>query len=543
MTELILNVDDDETVRYVKSRSLRLGGFDVREAKDGASALELVERLHPALVLLDVKLPDIGGFEVCRLIKRRWPDIIVIQVSASLVSAVDRVEGLENGADCYLTAPLEPTELIAVVRAMLRLRQAEQDAQESKERYRMIVESAVDYAIFTTGLDGQITSWNAGARTLLDYAPEDIIGEPFERIFADDDLGDGVPDLELKAALAGESVRAERWHRRRDGSVFWSSARMVPLRDRSGAVAGFLNILHDRTREKQAQDELIRLNMELEARVADRTRALADANRQLRQEIEERIRSEQQVRQLQKIEALGQLTGGIAHDFNNLLTAILGGLEMTRRWVTDERALRLVDGAMTAAERGARLVGQLLAFARKQDLEIAPTEVNPLLLKTRELLERSIGASVQVVFELGEALWPALADSTQMVAAVLNLAINARDAMPDGGLLTITTMNCSQVASAGLKLGDYVEVAVSDTGTGMTDEVRAQVFEPFFTTKEAGRGTGLGLAQVYGFMRQCGGDVTVQSALGQGTSIRLRFPRANDGAAMPELGTERIEAA
>jgi signal transduction histidine kinase len=229
---------------------------------------------------------------------------------------------------------------------------------------------------------------------------------------------------------------------------------------------------------------------------------------------------------LQKIEALGQLTGGIAHDFNNLLTAILGGLEMTRRRIEDERTLRLVDSAIGAAERGARLVRQLLAFARRQDLELAPVAVNPLVVGMRELLERSIGPAVQMEFELADGLWPAMADANQMQAALLNLAINARDAMPDGGLLMIRTTNLTAVASDTLSKGDYVEVSVCDNGTGMTEAVRARVFEPFFTTKEAGRGTGLGLAQVYGFVRQCGGDVTLESAPGEGTTIRLHFPRA-----------------
>jgi PAS domain S-box-containing protein len=526
---LVLNVDDDEAVRYVKTRSLQRGGFTVVEATDGASALAKADRLHPAIALLDVKLPDISGLEVCRQIKQRWPDIIVIQVSASFVSSSDRVEGLESGADCYLTAPLEPAELIAVTRAMLRLRLAEQAAQESAERFRMIVDSAVDYAIFTAGLDGRITSWNPGAETLLQYQPDEIIGQPCGRIFTGEDVAADVPESELRAVRAGASVAAERWHRRRDGTQFWSSGQMVPLRDRSGAVAGFLKILHDRTAQKQTRDALMAMNAELEARVAERTSALAEANRQLQEEMEERARTEQQLRQLQKMEALGQLTGGIAHDFNNLLTAILGGLEMTRRRVSDERTLRLVDGAASAAQRGARLVGQLLAFARKQELELVPVPLNELVLGMRELVERSIGSLVRIEYELADALWPALADANQMQAALLNLAINARDAMPEGGTLTIRTRNLARHGTGTLTHGAYVEVAVSDTGTGMSDAVRERVFEPFFTTKEAGRGTGLGLPQVYGFVRQCGGDVVLETALGQGTTVRLLLPRAGGG--------------
>jgi PAS domain S-box-containing protein len=540
-TALVLNVDDDEAVRYVKTRSLKLGGFPVQEASDGATALLMVEQMHPAIVLLDVKLPDISGLDVCRQIKQRWPDIIVIQVSASFVSSSDRVVGLESGADCYLTAPLEPAELIAVARAMLRLRLAEQAAQESGERFRMIVESAVDYAIFTCGLDGRITSWNPGAEALLQYTPEEIIGQPHGRIFTGEDVAADVPEMELRSVRGGRSVAAERWHRRRDGTLFWSSGRMVPLRDRTGEVAGFLKILHDRTAEKQARDDLVALNGQLESRVAERTRMLAEANLHLRQEIEERVRTEEQVRQLQKIEALGQLTGVIAHDFNNLLTAILGGLEVTRRRINDERTVRLVDSAMGAAERGARLVRQLLAFARRQDLELAPVALNPLIMGMRDLLERSIGPSVRMEFSLDDELWPAMADANQMQAALLNLAINARDAMPEGGSLMIGTRNLPGDSAATDAGGDCVEVSVSDSGTGMSDDVRARVFEPFFTTKEAGRGTGLGLAQVYGFVRQCGGDIALESAVGQGTTIRLHLPRSAEQPADRSAGRSESE--
>ncbi|HEX3572968.1 MAG TPA: response regulator [Rhodopila sp.] len=530
MRPLVLNVDDDPANRYVKTRSLALGEFEVIEAADGATALALIAQRQPLLVLLDVNLPDVDGLEVCRRIKAEWPDMIVIQISATATSTADKVIGLASGADCYLTTPVEPIELIAVARAMLRLRHAETQAQEANERYRMIVESAVDYAIFTCGLDGRITGWNSGAQAILGYPPDDIVSEHLARIFMADDIIADVPDAEMRAAHQGMSVRAERWHRRRDGTRFWSSGRMVALRDRRGQVAGYLKILHDRSVEKEARDALEALNAELEERVAKRTRDLAEANERLRAEIAERERAGEQIRQLQKMEALGQLTGGIAHDFNNLLTAILGGLEVTRRRVEDPRSLRLIDSSISAAQRGAKLIAQLMAFARKQNLQMEFLPLNTLVREMQELLERSVGAAVALTYDLAPDAWPVMADANQVQTALLNLAINARDAMADGGTLRISTGNLVVAeAAADLAAGEYAFLCVEDTGTGMTDEVQARLFEPFFTTKEVGKGTGLGLAQVYGFVRQSGGSVRVHSVVGEGTRITILLPRAAAG--------------
>jgi PAS domain S-box-containing protein len=524
---LVLNVDDDAANRYVKTRSLMMGDMEVIEAANGVTALAMIAERQPMLVLLDVHLPDLDGLEVCRRIKADWPDIVVVQISATAISPAEKVIGLESGADCYLATPVEPIELIAVTRAMLRLRHAETQAQEASERYRMIVESAVDYAIFTCGLDGRITSWNSGAQATLGYLPEAIIGEPCARIFMADDVIADVPSAEMQAAHQGLSVRAERWHRRRDGTRFWSSGRMVALRDRRGEVAGYLKILYDRTVEKEARDALEALNAELEDRVAERTRDLAAANEMLRAEIIEREKAGEQIRQLQKMEALGQLTGGIAHDFNNLLTAILGGLEVTRRRIDDPRSVRLIDSSISAAQRGAKLIAQLMAFARKQHLDVEYLPLNTLVRDMQELLERSVGTAVFLTYDLVPDAWPVMADANQVQTALLNLAINARDAMPDGGSLRIETGNLSMAdAAAELPAGDYAALSVVDTGTGMSEEVQARLFEPFFTTKDVGKGTGLGLAQVYGFVRQSGGGVRVHSVLGQGTTITILLPRA-----------------
>jgi nitrogen-specific signal transduction histidine kinase len=246
---------------------------------------------------------------------------------------------------------------------------------------------------------------------------------------------------------------------------------------------------------------------------------------------------QEQLRQSQKMEALGQLTGGIAHDFNNLLTVVVGGLDLLTKRVEDAKLKRYATNALTAAERGARLTGQLLAFSRVQQLEVRPTPVAPLIDDMRPLLRNVLGPGIEKRFELDEDPVSVLADPTQVEVAVLNLAINARDAMPTGGVLTITTRKTRIAGDPELDDGDYVELAISDTGMGMGREVRERAFEPFFTTKEVGKGTGLGLSMVYGMARQSGGTARIDSEPGKGTSVSLFFKvaaQSGDAVASPE---------
>jgi PAS domain S-box-containing protein len=523
---LILNVDDDAVNRSVKTRSLRMGEMEVIEAGDETTARDLIASRQPSLILLDGNPAGMTGSEVCRRIKADWPDTVVIEISATPIGTSDTPIEVESCADCTLTTPIEPLELIAVTRAMLRLRHAKAQAREASEHCRMIMESAVDCVVFTCGLDSRITSWNAGAHAILGYAPEDIVGEPCNRIFMAEDVIADVPEMEMRAARSGIKVRAERWHRRRDGTRFWSTGDMVALRDRRGEVTGYLKIIHDRSVEKEARDALEALNVELEDRVADRTRILTEANQNLKAEHQERERAGEQIRQMQKMEALGQLTGGLAHDFNNLFTAILGGLEVTRRRIDDPRSVRLIDSTISAAQRGAKLIVQLMAFARKQNLREAYLPLNPLVRDMRELLERSVGPSVQLVYDLTDDAWPVMADANHLQTALLNLAINARDAMPDGGVLRIGSGNAYiAAAETDLAAGEYATLSVQDNGTGMIGEVQQRLFEPFFTTKDVGKGTGLGLSQVYGFVRQSGGTVRMHSVVGEGTTITILLPR------------------
>ncbi|MBV8508756.1 MAG: response regulator [Xanthobacteraceae bacterium] len=316
-----------------------------------------------------------------------------------------------------------------------------------------------------------------------------------------------------------------------------------------------ISLVQTNLRGRHRQYECRRLNEELEARVHERTAELAAANRQLLAQMEERERVEMTLRQMQRLEAVGQLTSGVAHDFNNLLTVVLGNIGFLEKGLTAagiNGPLHQRLGYMrTAAERGAKLTDQLLSFSRRQRLEPKALDLNEAVTGMRDLLQSTIGGSIRIVTRLAPSLCPALVDPTQLELAVLNLAINARDAMQIGGMLTVATANVTlgpPLSPEEPPAGDYLEVSVTDTGTGMSDEVRAKVFEPFFTTKEIGKGSGLGLSQVLGFAKQSGGGVRIDSWPGRGTSVRIYLPRAAVKAAtnranpQPDLTAELLPA-
>ena len=287
-------------------------------------------------------------------------------------------------------------------------------------------------------------------------------------------------------------------------------------------------------RGRRRQYECRGLNENLESLVAERTAELAAANRQLLAQIEERERMEMTLRQMQRLEAVGQLTSGVAHDFNNLLTVVLGNIQFLERALSDAgidgKAMRRLGNMRAAAERGAKLTDQLLAFSRRQRLEPKVLNLNEILGGMQDLLQSTIGGSIDVDMTLAPEVWPALVDPTQIELAVLNLAINARDAMGIGGALRVSTCNVSLESPAQPEepaAGDYVEICVADTGMGMSPEVRAKVFEPFFTTKEIGKGSGLGLSQVLGFAKQSGGGMRIESQGGEGTAVYIYLPRAD----------------
>jgi signal transduction histidine kinase/ActR/RegA family two-component response regulator len=297
---------------------------------------------------------------------------------------------------------------------------------------------------------------------------------------------------------------------------------------------------------RKAAAALARNREQLETRVAERTQELAAANERLRAEIIAREQAQAALLQAQKMEAMGQLTGGVAHDFNNLLTAVSGSLALLEPRVSDERSLRLLRTAQRGASRGAKLTESLLAFARKQRLDPVSADLNSIVVEMSEILRRSIGASVEVRHGLEKELWPVLIDVSQIETALLNIAINARDAMPGGGTLLIETANIragSEELPAEVAGQDCVLLALRDTGTGMSPEVIERAFEPFFTTKEIGKGTGLGLSMVFGVVRQSGGTVRIRSRLREGTTVQIYLPRTLEAAASGPRGAAQPQAA
>jgi PAS domain S-box-containing protein len=322
--------------------------------------------------------------------------------------------------------------------------------------------------------------------------------------------------------------------RGKDGNYCWFLARALPIRNEQGHIIHWLGTHTDITAQVNAEEALRELNESLELRVAERTRELARTNELLQVEMAEREQAEETLRHAQKMDAIGQLTGGIAHDFNNMLTGVLGALDLIQRRIAAgriEEIDRYIVAATTSANRAAALTHRLLAYARRQSLNNSDVDVNAMVQSMEELVRRTTGESIQLQTRLCEELPFTHTDEHQLENALLNLVINARDAMPEGGHLIISSETVSVSAhSAPLPAGEYVRLTVQDSGCGMPGDVLARAFDPFFTTKPIGQGTGLGLSMVYGFVKQTGGQVMIDSVEGEGTSIHLYLPRVWDAS-------------
>jgi two-component system, cell cycle sensor histidine kinase and response regulator CckA len=502
----VLCVDDNEDALLSLRLMLTLENYQVRQSSSGAVALELAGEAD--VIVLDVQLPDMSGLEVCQRIKSdpvtRF--VPVILVSGYFTRSEDKVEGFAGGGDVYLTKPVDPRELVGQIDALLRIRQAEM----TLEQQARIIDQIHD-AVIGLDLDGRITRWNRGASRLFGYAAGELLGqscsiltEPgqrsvFRTMLADCDAGaTGDPDA---------GAECEATMRKKSGAAFHVHCSFSPLHDSRGDVIGLISYLID---------------------------------------ITERKRLEEQIRQSQKMEAVGSLAGGIAHDFNNFLTVILGYSEILLSEMAGgdpsrEPILRISQ----AGEQAAGLTQQLLAFSRRQVMQMRVVNLNELVRDYEKTFGRLLGEDIVLRSDLDPQLRPVKVDPVQMQQVLMNLAMNARDAMPQGGKLTFATRNVTIAADAAaehsdLAPGDHVLLAVTDTGTGIDQATLPRIFEPFFTTKEVGRGTGLGLSTVFGIVKQSGGAVEVRSEPGQGTTFEVYLP-ACPAAAIDPMATKRLE--
>jgi PAS domain S-box-containing protein len=387
-----------------------------------------------------------------------------------------------------------------ITRDLTERKKAEQTLKQSEDQFRLLVQGVTDYAIYLLDAEGRVSSWNPGAERIKGYLPQEIIGRHFSQFYTDEDRKAGEPQRTLEIAQRDGRFEKEGWRVRKNGNRFWAHVIVDPIRDDLGNILGYAKITRDITERMEAQKKL------------EQTREV--------------------LLQSQKMDAIGQLTGGIAHDFNNLLMAVIGSLELMRKRLPDDPRLKsLLENAVQGAQRGATLTQRMLSFARRQELNQQTIEVPELVRGMTDMLQRSLGPSVGIETRFPLVLKPIHADANQLEMALLNLTINARDAMSDGGQIVVAAREESIPAGhfSGLKPGPYVSLTVTDSGEGMDEATLKHAIEPFFTTKGVGKGTGLGLPMVHGFAEQSGGRFTLQSRKGKGTTAELWLPAAATG--------------
>ena len=513
----LLIVDDNVATRYALRRRLESHGYQVLEAGTGSDGLALIASEPIDALILDVNLPDMSGFDIVRSLRAQAATALlpVIHVSAASIQTGDIITGLNAGADAYLIHPVDPDVLLATLRTLLRVRDTENALRESEARFREIfVNVSAPIAVLDAELNvhecnhafSQLVQDNRDPRTLR----ECFAGEQDEVI------------AQLRQRLAA----GERWqgtlNMRVQGENRETEWQVSPYRTPQLSLVFIEDVTEHRHRERT---HLARLD---------------DATTQLAREVAERARTEAQLLQAQKMDALGKLTGGIAHDFNNMLTGIITSLELIQKRVADQRLDKVQfysEAALHSAMSAAALTHRLLAFARQQPLDTRPVDINHHVRSLEELLVRTIGERITLKLELTNKPAIALVDPIQLESAVLNLVINARDALPQGGNIWVTTYAASSHGDPNLADGAYVALAVRDDGVGIEHSVISKVFDPFFTTKPLGQGTGLGLSTIYGLARQSGGDVHIRSAARRGTEVTMLLPATADAATAKVLDT------
>jgi PAS domain S-box-containing protein len=524
----VLLADDNADLRDYVGRLLQKRGYTVDSVANGRAALAAVRANRPDLLLTDVMMPELDGFGLLAAIRADplLADIPVIMLSARAGEEA-QVEGLQAGADDYLAKPFSARELLARVGANLdvaRLRREANDAVRASEaRLRGVLEGMAEgFALLDR--DFRIVEVNAEGSRLDNRPREVLIGRIHWEAYPGSEES-VIGQLYKRAMRDRQPVALEHRYVWQDGHEAWLDMRAYPTED--GGLAVFYRDVTDRRR---AEDDLRELNESLEVRIASA--------------VAEREAALSRLNETQRLETLGQLTGGVAHDFNNLLTPIMGALELLRRRHEDERSQRLISGALQSAERAKTLVGRLLSFARRQTL--APQAVDPatLLAGVRDLICHSVGPAIMVNLEIPSDVPAALVDPNQLELALLNLAVNARDAMENGGTLTIAVRaDMFPATHGGLEAGRYVRFQITDTGHGMDEATLARAVEPFFSTKALGKGTGLGLSMVHGLALQSGGAFRLSSTVGAGTTATLWLPVAATPAAGLVVSEEAAPAA
>src|SRR3954452_6538331 len=367
----------------------------------------------------------------------------------------------------------------------------------AKRHFQILIEGVVDYAIFALDKEGHVASWNDAAQKIMGYTAEEIVGKHFGIFYRPDDRRAGAPNRALELAIQRGKHEVEGWRIRKNGTPFFITGSVSSNRDDAGNLSGFVNILRDATERRDAEEKL--------------------------------VQAREQLAMSQKMEAIGKLTGGIAHDFNNLLMIIGGSAQIFARLV-DPKLPRAIEAIQTAAKRGESLTRQLLTFSRHQHLSPTVVDLNASIKNMRTMIESSLRGNIVYNENIGDGVWPVKVDIAELELAIVNIAVNARDAMPSGGTFTLSVndVTVNQEIGDNRLQGVFLAIAFSDTGTGIPPNLLSKMFDPFFTTKEVGKGTGLGLSQVYGFAHQAGGTVTADSKVGQGTTITIYLPSCAD---------------
>jgi PAS domain S-box-containing protein len=498
----ILVIDDSVDDADLLIREVRRGGFQPNyDRVDTPEGLEeALRKKNWQIIIGDYTMPRFSGTDALAMVRGFGLDTPFIFVSGT-IGEDQAVAAMKAGAQDYIIKGQIKRLIPAISREL-------KDAEVRRERVRAnaklqqlsrAVEQSANLVI-VSNVDGAIEYVNPRYLEVMGYGADEVIGRDFS-FWINEGASDATGQKILQCIRSGRDWHGEFESKRKNGEAIHLTATISPIEDDRGHITHFISIQEDMTR---------------------------------RHEVEE------QLRKAQRMEAIGQLTGGMAHDFNNLLSVIIGNLDLLQEEVGNQpKAKRLIDAALRASLRGGDLTKHLLAFARRQSLKASTFTINNMVSGMADMLRRTIGEHIEIRMALDETVWPVLADASQVESACLNLAINARDAMPDGGMLTIETKNVHldevyAAANPTVAPGEYVMLAVSDTGTGIPPEVLERVFEPFFTTKEMGKGTGLGLSMVYGFARQSNGHVKIYSEVGHGTVVRLYLPRSAEATAASE---------